>query len=453
MISLICQNINGDYMNTIIRVLNDIKTKSPDLVIKSINQKYLLVYLETTSSLDKINEYILKKKSNRLSDVTGPNVLKIKIYELHYYLTCGFTCLVSNKKILAIETKADLIRSIDLPTSEPSLTGPKDAFTESIQLNIGLIKRRIKDSNLSIYNTNIGIRSKTDISLLYISDLANENLIEKIKNRINNIKTDGIIDSAELALILEKQDKISFPTIIKTERPDVVAKSLLEGKIAIVVDTSCYVLILPAFLIDFINPKVDDYSKSYNINFIKILRLFCFILTIIAPAIYISLINYNQETIPTSLLINFSMQRSGVPFPAVIEALILIILCEILRESDLRFPNSYGSAISILGALILGEAAVSAGIVSPIMIIVIAITFISSLIFTEYELVSALRHYRFIFLLSASTLGILGVIFTSLCFIARISSAYNYSISYTFPIAPYEKHYLSKTLFKNKRRS
>ena len=149
-------------------------------------------------------------------------------------------------------------------------------------------------------------------------------------------------------------------------------------------------------------------------------------------------------------MINFSIQRDGVPFPAIVEAIIMIILCEILRESDLRFPNSYGSAISILGALILGEAAVSAGIVSPIMIIVIAFTFITSLIFTEYELINALRHYRFIFLFGAAIYGILGIIFASLYFLANINSTYSFEKPYFFPIAPYGKEYIFKTFLKRR---
>ena len=437
--------INGDKMNNIINNLKKIKKNSPDLVIKKIKSKYI-AYFETVTSSDKVNEYILKFVNKKIP--FGPNSKSINNNELFNYLVNGFTAIIHRNKIIVIETKANISRSIDIPNSEPSLTGPKDSFTENIQTNLGLIKRRIKDENLNIKNFVIGRRSKTITSLLSIKDITDESLINKISKEIEKIDIDVIIDSADLALLLEKNDKISFPTIIRTERPDVIAKALTEGKIAILVDTSCYALILPAFLIDFINPKTDSYSKSHNINFVKILRLLCFIITIIAPALYISLINYNQETIPTSLLINFSMQRNGVPFPAVIEALIMIILCEILRESDLRFPNSYGSAISILGALIIGEAAVSAGIVSPIMIIVIAITFISSLIFTEYELISAVRHYRFIFLLGASTLGILGIVLTGICFLAKLCSVYNYSISYTFPLAPYEKEYFNTTLFK-----
>lgn len=450
-------------MNKIIAKLKSNQDKMPDLVIKelkgSLFSKIYIAFLETTSSSDKVNNYILKKligisknidSKNLEAFIAGPNTKEIDNKDVFDYLSNGFSCVIYSDKIYAVETKADINRSVSIPNSEPSLTGPKDAFTENYQINIGLIKRRLKDENLTIQNFNVGRRTKTCVGVIYLDDIADNSLIELLKNKINKIDIDGLVDSADLALLLESQDKTAFPTIIKTERPDTVCKALLEGKIVISIDTSCYALILPAFFIDFINPPADTYSKSSNINFVKVLRMACFIISMIAPAIYIAIINYNQETIPTSLLINFSIQRDGVPFPAIVEAIIIIILCEILRESDLRFPNSYGSAISILGALILGEAAVSAGIVSPIMIIVIAFTFITSLIFTEYELINALRHYRFIFLFSAAIYGILGVFFATLYFLANINSTFSFNKPYFFPFAPYGKEYIYKTFLKRK---
>ena len=434
-------------MPLIIEKLNSLKERIPDLIIKEIKVAFgnylYIVFLETTSSSDKINDYILKNaidnknkinEKNIYSYIAGPNTIMIKEDEVFNYISNGYGCLILNDKILAIEVKADITRDVNLPNTEPSLTGPKDAFTENYQTNIGLIKRRIKDDNLSIKSLTVGNKTKTNIGLLYLEDLVDKNLLNTLNEKINSFTCNGIIDSRDLSLYLENNSKSHFPTILKTERPDITCKALLEGKIVISVDTSCYALIIPSYFSDFINPKVDDYSKKKNINFIKILRYFCFIISLLFPAFYISLINYNQETIPTALLVNFSIQRNGVPFPAVVEAFIMITLCEILRESDLRFPNSYGSAISILGALIIGEAAVSAGIVSPIMIIVIAITFITSLVFTEYELINALRYYRFLFLLAAAFYGIFGLVLASICFMIKLNSINNYTSSYLYPI-------------------
>ena len=178
-----------------------------------------------------------------------------------------------------------------------------------------------------------------------------------------------------------------LPTIIKTERPDRACNALLNGKIVIIADNSPYALILPSFFVDFINPIGDKYVNSKNINFLKIIRLLCFIISLVLPGAYIAVTNFSPESIPLKLLNSFQNGRSGVPFPSYIECIFLILLCAILRESDVRFPSSYGSSISILGALILGESAVSANLVSPIMIIVVGITFITGLVFNSGDVI------------------------------------------------------------------
>ena len=352
--------------------------------------------------------------------------------------------------ILALETRAEIQRGIPEPTTEQTIFGPKDAFTENIQINLGLLKRRVKSKDLKTESIVLGRKTKTMIEVLYFEDICEEDLVQNIMEELNKIDVDGILDSGNIMEYLSLENKTHFPTIIKTERPDNTAKALLEGKVVILVDTSPFALIVPSFFSDFLNPISDNYKKSNNINFLKILRLACFFLTILVPAIYIALLNYNPETIPTSLLINFSTQRDSVPFPAIVEAVLMLFIYEILRESDVRFPNSYGSAISILGALILGEAAVTAGFVSPIMIIVIAFTFITSLIFTEQEIVNAARHFRILFLLSAAFYGLYGILFMFLYFLSHITELKSMSKPYFYPIAPFDKVYLFKGLFKRK---
>ena len=251
-----------------------------------------------------------------------------------------------------------------------------------------------------------------------------------------------------MAFLLDGENTNIYPTIIQTERPDLVATALLEGKVAIIVDTSPYVLILPAFFADFINPNIDNYNKNINVNFIKIIRFLAFFISMIFPALYIALIDYNQETIPTSLLLNFAIQRDGVPFPAFLETVIMLLICEILRESDLRFPSSYGSAISILGAIIIGEASVSAGIVSPIMIIVVATTFISSLIITNSEMNNALRFFRTIFLILSGLFGLYGILLAFYFFIIYTTNTKTFNKPYFAPIVPFEKNYFFNVVLK-----
>ncbi|MDE5540066.1 MAG: spore germination protein, partial [Bacilli bacterium] len=424
--------------NKLIKRIQKEFEKNPDLIIKKIKLSLMdtvyIVYLETVSSSDKVNDYILKNlsyiSSNKQSKVSnidsilpGPNTKEIKNPdEIEYYITNGFAVIIRNSVILAIETKADLNRGIPTPDSEPAINGPKDAFTENYQINIGLVKRRIKSNTFKTDEFTVGRKTKTKVGVLYFDDVAKMDLVESIKKKIEKIDIDGVLDSSAIGQLISDENKVHFPTYQLTERPDNVARALLEGKIVIMVDTSPFAIVLPAFFIDFVNPGVDAYNKSNNVNFLKILRFCCFFLSMMMPAIYIAVVNYNQETIPTDLLVSFSIQHDGVPFPAIIEAFLMLIICEMLRESDIRFPSSYGSAISILGALVLGEAAVSAGIVSPIMIIVISLTFMASLMFTEPEVVSALRYLRFIFIILVAFYGILGVVFGVIYFLIKITS-------------------------------
>ncbi|MCI8394290.1 MAG: spore germination protein [Bacilli bacterium] len=451
-------------MNKILTRIKKEFQKCPDLIIKEIRigkqDTFFIAYLESVTGSDKVNDYILKNLSKLSSEtkkdlkdiqsiIPAPNTVIIKEYDqIEFYITNGFTIVICGLEVFAFETKADINRGIPEPTSEPTIVGPKDGFTENIQINLGLVKRRIKSSTLKAESLVLGRKTTTMINLLYFDDIAEKENLEKLKAEIEKIDIDGLCDSGTLAEYLELENNTHFPSVIRTERPDTVANALLEGKIAILVDTSPFALILPAFFSDFINPVADNYLKSKNVNFLKILRLSCFFLTMAVPGFYIAMVNYNPETIPTSLLINFGTQRADVPFPAIVEAIIMLIICEILKESDVRFPNSYGSAISILGALVLGEAAVSAGIVSPIMIIVIAFTFITSLLFTNQEIVGAIRHFRFIFLFTATLYGLFGVFLAFIYFFIHVSELTTLKKPYFYPFAPYDKVYIKKGVLK-----
>lgn len=450
-------------MNKIVSQIKKDFNQISDLKVKSYKgnlfSNIYIIYLQSICSSNKINDYVLKNLSlltsfnknldNLENALAGPNtVLNITEKDIEFYLTNGFTLVIFKNKIYAIETKGELSRNIDTANIEQTIKGPQDAFTENIEANIGQIKRRIKSSNLKNIDLYIGRSTKTKISINYMDNIADLKNLNYILTKLEKIDVDGILDSSIIAHYIDGENKSMFPTIKQTERPDIVVKALLDGKIIIVVDTSPFILILPAYFIDFVNPISDNYTKSINVKFLKFLRLVCFGLSMLTPAIYLSLINYNQETIPTTLLINFATQRINLPFPTIFEALIMLLICEILRESDIRFPSSFGSSISVLGALILGEAAVSAGIVSPIMIIIISLTFISSLLFTELEISNALRNYRFLFLLFAAVLGLYGVFLCTIIFLTNILSIKTINKPYFAPIMPFDKTYFDETVNK-----
>lgn len=449
-------------MNKIVARIKKEFSKTPDLIIKEINinlfNTIYVLYLETVSGSNKVNDYILKNliasknkinKYNLKSYLAGPNTKKIDNPDkIEYFLTNGFSIVILGDIIWGIETRADINRSVSNADVETSINGPKDSFTENYQINVGLIKRRLKSHNLKIENRVIGRKTSTQVGVMYFDDIVDDEIIQDVLKKLEAIDIDGIVDSSSIGFLIGGEANHVFPTFLQTERPDYVATSLLEGKVAIVIDTSPYVLIIPAFFIDFINPNIDNYSKSKNVNFIKILRIFAYFLSIIAPALYIAIMNYNQETIPTNLLVDFAIQRNGVPFPTIVETLLMLGVCEILRESDLRFPSNYGSAISILGAIVLGEASVSAGIASPITIIVIAITFISSLTFSNVEINNSMRFFRFIFILLAGFFGLYGITLGILFFLVYTTNITSFTKPYFAPFAPFNKEYFYNTVIK-----
>ena len=438
---------------------------TPDLIIKEININHLkiiyAIYLESVCTADKVNAFILKDitlgkslKAN-IKDIrmlfSSPNLKSVEVKQINFYLTSGFTIVFTNynDQLLAIETKAELDRGIQKSEFEQSLIGPKDSFTENYQKNLGIIKRRLKTSHLKMENFSLGRLSNTTVSLLYIDNIAGQDLVNRVKTKLNSLDIDAIFDVSNLVSVIDDQVKRRLPIVKLTEKPDYVCHELMSGKIAIIADNSPAALVLPAFFIDFISPVEDNYKKPTNINIIKIIRLLSLIITIFLPALYISLVNYNREVLPISMLINFTIQQTGVPFPTIIEAFIMLLICEILRETDLRFPNAYGSSMSIIGALIIGEAAVSAGLVSPIMIIIIAITFITGLMFTDAEIKNEIRRWTIIELILSSITGLYGLGLGIIFFLIHICSIDSFGIPYFFPIAPFNKEYFEDTVIES----
>lgn len=451
----------------VFKYINDTFKDTPDLVERKIKYSFSCVhiyYIETICSSEQINNFVLKNLTNpngprRFKDIlAGPNFKEIDLGRLEFYLYNGFTALVYKGKIYVIETKASLDRSVSFPDMEQDLYGAKDALLENYQKNIGLIKRRLKSSHLKTKEYKLGRFTQTATGVLYVDNITDMSLVKRIDALLNKIDTDSVIDVGELKQFLTMDKGNVFPPTKLTERPDVIVKALLDGKVVIVMDTSPFAIILPAVLADFINPISDKYLYQRNANNLKILRMICFFLTIFTPAFYIAIITYNQETIPASLLTNFITQNEGIPFPATIETFFMIFICEMLRESDIRFPNNFSSSISILGALILGDAAVSANIVSPIMIIITALTFISSMIFSNVELSGAIRIWRFIAMIISSFYGLYGVALAFIFFIVSLSSYSSFGLPYTFPVVPFSLPYLKETLYEsdihdNKKRS
>lgn len=409
-------------------------------------KKIYIIFNETISSSDKISDFIIRSLNhihiptykNIINKISNFKYKKISTYkDITYYLNSGFTILLIDKnKYIALETKKDLTRSISTPITENTSRGPLDSFTENIETNIGLIKRRIKSNDLWIKQLNLGKYTNTSTSILYINTITDKENVKKIEKLLQNINIDGIISSGTIKNLIEKENKNIFPNIISAEKPYTTIKYLLQGNIVIMIDNDPFALILPVNINDFFISEEDDYNKSINVSLIRIIRYLTFAITLLTPGIYIAITTYNQEILPTELLTSIAAQKEKVPFSTFIEAFLMITSFEILRESDLKLPSFASSAISIVGALILGEAAVSAGIVSPIMIIIIAITSISSLIFTEPEFVSALRLYRILIMIGGTIFGIHGVLLSFIFILVNLINYEFLNMPYLTPFSP-----------------
>ncbi len=414
-----------------------------DLTIKG--KTIHLVFNEVLTDSEMINDFVLRKLINirRKKDIKNlenilpdTNVISIKSSDIIYYVNYGFVVIICSKhSIYAVELKANLARSIDTIESEITVKGPKDSFNENYNTNLGLIRRRIKSEHLKVSSLEIGEVTKTKVGILYMDNISDKNLVSDVKKRLNTINIDGIIDSTYLKGNLE--EKSLFPTIITTERPDKVSMALLEGKVCLVVDMSSQVIILPQFFIDFFHTADDYYQKSINTTFIRILRLVAFIISIFLPSYYIALITHNQNAIPVNLLLNLKSSQMNTPFPIFIEAIMMIVAFEILKESDIRMSSTTGSAISILGGLVLGDALVNAGIISPMMIIVVALSAISGLVFNEIEIVNAIRNLRFILIILSALFGIYGIYLGFIYIVSTLASLKTFGRPYLFPFSPF----------------
>ena len=449
-----------------IETIKKIMDYSPDLKIRTINN-INIIFFESLVNASLVNDFLLKpivkyniNSFSKLKELIPFSIIKElkKEKDLFYCLYSGFTIININNDFIAFETKISLDSGILEASNEKVIKGPKDAFSENYQNNIGLIRKRIKSNKLKVNEYIIGTESKTKVSLLYMDNIINKDLIKKLEKRLKTTSIDYVANSNYITDNLTNKSYI-FPTNLTTERPDLVTFSLMEGRCAIIVENSPQAIIIPSFFSDFIKNIDDYYQNTKNVSITRIIRIIAFLIAVLTPGIYIALTTFNIETLPTNILINFSMQREGVPFPSIVEALLLLLSFELLREADTRVPFVVGSSMSIVGALILGQAAVEAGLISPIMIIVIAISSVASFLFNDNDVVNTIRVWKLIFLLFSSFVGLYGIFIASILFLIRISSIESYGFDYTIPYCPFnlklqeDNFILTKNFKLNKRNS
>jgi len=327
-------------------------------------------------------------------------------------------------------------RGVDEPVTEAVVRGPREGFTETLRTNETLLRRRIRSPRLRFRPIKAGTLTRTPISVAYIQGIADPKLVEEVCQRLERIEIDAVLESGFLEEFIQDKPWSIFPQTLRTERPDVVAANLLEGRVAVLTDNTPFALIVPVVFSQFLSSPEDYYERFPAGALIRMLRVFAFVLSLTLPAFYVAITTYHQELLPTDLILALAASRQGVPFPAVIEALLMEVLFEILREAGIRLPRVVGQAVSIVGALVVGEAAVSAGLVSPAMVIVVAMTAIASFATPVFSFAIAIRMLRFVFMLSAAAIGLFGIQLVGLLVLLRAITLESFGVPYLAPLAP-----------------
>ncbi|MBD0381056.1 spore germination protein [Paenibacillus sedimenti] len=405
-----------------------------DFIMRSLMNDTAQDTLKNTASDKNVFDYI-KKNALAIGEVQV-----IKDWNgLMLSILSGNTVILIHGSAEAIsgDTRGGKSRELSESTSQVVIRGPKDGFTEDIATNVSLIRRRIRSPNLWLETMNIGHVTHTTVAIMYIKGIVNDQLLQEVKIRLNDIQIDGILESGYIEQLIEDQPTSPFPTIYSTERPDAVAGNLLEGRIALIVGGTPFVLILPTTFFMYFQ-SVEDYYQRFDIGIaVRLLRYVTFFISLWGPSIYIAAITFHQEMIPTPLLISLAAQREGVPFPAYVEAFIMEASFEILREAGVRMPRAVGQAVSIVGAIVLGQAAVQAGIVSSAMVIVVSITGIASFATPAFNMASSVRLLRFVLMFLAATFGFYGLAIGNMMLIAHLCSLRSFGVPYMAPLAPF----------------
>lgn len=470
-------DVNLEYIKVRFNSLinSDIKIREFDLTARNKVYKAFIVYIDGMSDSKSINRFILhplmlKSRANTFNKneevvstaiANNITVRKVKKFNLVDYI---YSCLIplnDTKKTKKFEEAINAInsgecalfvdtidtcflsdvkgfekRNIDKPSNEVVIRGSQESFVENIRTNTSMIRRMINNENLVIENTSVGVVSQTKCAICYIKDIANNDLVSEVKYRINNLDIDYIISSGQLEELIKENSKSTLPETLSTERPDTASTALLEGKVVVIVNGSPYTLIMPCTFFDLLSTPEDKNINFTFANFLKIIRLISCFISVLLPGLYIAITNFHEELIPTELLFSIIASREAVPISIELEIILMEIAFELIHEAGIRVPSPIGATMSIVGALVLGDAAVNANIVSPISIIIVAITGLASFAAPNYTLEFHFRILRFAFIFLGTLFGFLGIALGLFIYLAILSSYNSFGVPYLSPYVP-----------------
>ncbi|QNO15994.1 spore germination protein [Alkalicella caledoniensis] len=458
-------NINK-LKNQILVDCCDVKYKEITIKLLEGELSGVLIFVDGLVDKQVINRDILRPLLSKKNLLSKNNFSKISVLQQYLHiddissdiklssltdnLFSGSTILIIDTftEFLILNTKGFSDRAIEESKIEHVIRGPKDGFIENLRTNTSLIRRKIKDPKLKIRELTIGERTKTTVAILFVEELVNQNLLDDILSRIKKIKINGVFETAYIEQHLEESPYSMFPQMQTTERPDKVCSNLLEGKIAIFVDGSPDCLLLPITFSQLFQSPDDYYERLLYGNFLRLIRYLGFLITTSFPAFYVALTTFHQDVLPTDLAFSIAKSRIGVPYPPVIEVVLMEVTIELLREASARLPASIGQTIGIVGAIVLGDAAVRANLVSPIMVIVVAITALGAYIVPYYSTSYALRFIRIPMVVSAATFGAYGMIITWCWILAHLCRLSSFGFPYLSPFSPSDPALITDSLLR-----
>ncbi len=442
------------------RILEEVLGSSYDFVIRRFTvfdqHAAFLVYLSNMVEIEGLNEDVLRPlfATRQLGSVTSPEqVMHALQYQVLYHANCQLDTgmlrivheILQGKCAVFVDgmQEAFLIgvrqvqrRAVEQPPTEQVIQGPREGFIESLDRNIGLIRYRVQTPDFQTDIIHVGKITKSKVAVCYIQGIANDELIKEVKQRLSEIDIDAVLDVGYLEQLIEDHPYSPFPQVQNTERPDKAVANMVEGRVTILMDGSPFALIVPTVFSQFYQTAEDYSSRFLQASFVRLARVVALVFSLVFPSLYVAILSYNPELIPTQFAVAVAGGRAGVPFPSFVEVLIMEVSMEVLREATIRLPQQVGGALSIVGVLVIGQAAVSAGFASPITVVVIALTTIGSFATPAYNAAFALRMLRFPMIALAGMFGLYGVMIGLIIIANHVLSLKSFGVSYMSPASP-----------------
>ncbi len=451
-------------INTFSNQLNPKNLKELGIISRNLivnNTSVIILYIQQLTDRASLTENIIKPLlSDRSKTTTIDRIMTSVIYidnvftdddenKIIDYILKGNSIIIipTEKKYIIANTLKIEKRQVQEPTIESTIKGARDAFTENYDDNLSLIRYRLKDPQLRIDEFTLGKRTLTAVAIIYIKDIANKNLVNTVKTKISKINIDGILQSGHIQKFILNNAFNFFPQTGIVERSDIASANILDGKIIILVEGSNLALVLPKTFIEFVDAGDDHHDNIYNSIFSKFIRILCICISLFLTALYVAVVSFHPDILPAQYIISLATSRASVPFNAFLEAFLMELVAEILREASIRLPKQIGPAIGIVGTIVIGQASVAAGLISPLLVIIVSLSIMASFATADYTITNTIRVLKFMVIIITSIFGLYGFTMGIILITVNLCSIDTFGVSYVSPLSPLNFKDLKKNLF------